>query len=360
MVETQKRGGGTKRRSSRPPSGEPGATPGIDMSRILDRVNDGLIVLDREFRYRFVNARAGELLGRPPDELLGRGYYELFPEAAGTPFERAYGRAMAEQVALVIEDWYEPWDRWFENRIYPTGDGIAILFTEITERKRLERRLTFQAEALANVNDAVVAVDARQRVVLWNRAAERQYGYSAEEAFGRSYGELVGSPLSDADRAEIFRSIETDGTWVGEVRHHDRSGRPIDLEVRTSGAILPDGSPAYVAVLHDISERTRAARQASFQEAVLANVGDAIVAVDADDRILYWNAQAERQYGYTAEEAVGRPYNEVTGSTFDPARQPEVLATLEATGSWSGDVVHHDREGHPIEIEVREIGRAHV
>ena len=55
---------------------------------------------------------------------------------------------MAEQVFIQMENYYEPWDRWFENRIYPSPDGLSIFFHEITERKRAEQAARESAELL--------------------------------------------------------------------------------------------------------------------------------------------------------------------------------------------------------------------
>jgi PAS domain S-box-containing protein len=120
------------------------AVTAADQSRrvladILERVTDGFVAFDRRWRYTYVNERAGELLGRSPDELVGRNYQEEFPEAVGTPFEQAYQRAMRDQVPITLDEHYEPWDRWFENRIYPSPGGLSVFFSEITERKRVER-----------------------------------------------------------------------------------------------------------------------------------------------------------------------------------------------------------------------------
>ncbi len=128
------------------------------LADVLARVTDGFVAFDRDFRYTYVNDRAGEMLGRPAAELVGRNYYEEFPEAVGTPFEQAYARAMRDQVPVVLEDYYAPWDRWFENRVFPSAGGLSIFFSEITERKRLERDLTRHAERLEVLHELDRAV----------------------------------------------------------------------------------------------------------------------------------------------------------------------------------------------------------
>lgn len=91
--------------------------------QILERIGDGFVAFDRNWSYAYVNKRGAELLGRTPEGLLGKSYFGEFPEARGSAFHLAYERAMREQVSITLEARYEPWDRWFENRILPVVRG---------------------------------------------------------------------------------------------------------------------------------------------------------------------------------------------------------------------------------------------
>src|ERR1044071_3819910 len=109
------------------------ARPPLGM--ILERVSDAFVALDKSWCYTYVNQHAAALFGRRPEDLIGRHIWTEFPEGVGQPFHLAYERAMAEQVVLELENYYAPWNRWFENRIYPSPDGLSIFFHEITDRK---------------------------------------------------------------------------------------------------------------------------------------------------------------------------------------------------------------------------------
>jgi PAS domain S-box-containing protein len=121
------------------PTADPHVAPHL-AAALLERVSDGFVALDKDWRYAYVNEQAAALFGRRPADLLGRHIWTEFPEGVGQPFHHAYERAMAEQVFVQLEAFYAPWDRWFENRIYPSPDGIAIFFHEITDRKLAERQ----------------------------------------------------------------------------------------------------------------------------------------------------------------------------------------------------------------------------
>jgi PAS domain S-box-containing protein len=126
-----------------------------DSSDVLERVSDGVVALDRNWRYTYVNSRAAMLFGRQPDELVGRHIWTEFPEGVGQPFQLAYQKAMDEQIFIEMENYYEPWDRWFENRIYPSPDGVSIFFHEITERKHAEQAARDNAALLRGHNQVL-------------------------------------------------------------------------------------------------------------------------------------------------------------------------------------------------------------
>src|ERR1700709_2405356 len=115
---------------------------------MLDRVSDAFTSLDREGCYTYVNARAASIFGLPATEVLGRNIWELFPDGREQPFYLAYLRAKATQEPTFVEDYYAPWQRWIESRIYPSVDGVSILFNDISERKRAEALLVGQSHVL--------------------------------------------------------------------------------------------------------------------------------------------------------------------------------------------------------------------
>ena len=86
------------------------------------------------------------------------------------------------------------------------GDGVAISFYDITDRKRYERQLGYQAFLLENVSDAVFAFDGDLRITLWNRGAEELYGWKAEEAIGRPAGEVVRTAVTFAEAKRRFEN----------------------------------------------------------------------------------------------------------------------------------------------------------
>jgi len=109
------------------------------ISNMLERVSDAIVALDSDWIYTYVNKKAAQAFGRTPDQMIGKHIWTEFPEGIGQPFYKAYYRAVETQQVITLEEYYPPYDRWFENRIYPSKDGLTILFNDITERKKAEQ-----------------------------------------------------------------------------------------------------------------------------------------------------------------------------------------------------------------------------
>ena len=111
---------------------------------VLTRIGNGtgFITLDRDFRYVALNELACASMGTSRDAILGRRIWDFYPDTIGTPFETELRRALAEQETRVFEYFYPARDRWYENRIYPSKNGLSIFFTDITERKKADEDRT--------------------------------------------------------------------------------------------------------------------------------------------------------------------------------------------------------------------------
>ncbi|MFL6274699.1 MAG: ATP-binding protein [Blastocatellia bacterium] len=133
------------------------------------------------------------------------------------------------------------------------GEQLYVLETADVDSNR------FRGDVLAQINDAVIAVDNEQRVTYINTAAERQYGVTASAVLGCSLDKMYAYRwLRPEDEAAAYAAIEETGIWRGENIHVKRDGEAIHVESHVSRLRDSSGEIAgLLAVIRDISERKR-------------------------------------------------------------------------------------------------------
>ncbi|WP_396034933.1 PAS domain-containing protein [Candidatus Cyanaurora vandensis] len=155
---------------------------------ILDSITEAFYALDHEWRYTHVNQQCEAYYGKTRAELLGRVVWEVFPMAAGSPFEVQYRRAIQEQVAVHFEVLSPFSHRWLEIHAYPSTAGLSVYFRDITNRKQAEKDLNKAVQELTfhmeNSPLGVVEWGADFRVARWSPQAEQIFGWSAQEVSG--------------------------------------------------------------------------------------------------------------------------------------------------------------------------------
>jgi PAS domain S-box-containing protein len=192
---------------------------------------------------------------------------------------------------------------------------------------------------LENALDCIITMDANGRVLEFNPAAERVFGFSRQEAVGNELAELiVPPPLRDAHRRGLAHYLKTgEGPVIGkriEIVGMRKNGSQVPVELAIT-AVKIGNAPVFVAYLRDISERKSNEESSRRLAAIVESSEDAIVSKDLNGIITSWNAGAERLFGYTAEEAVKKPITII----IPPDRYGEEQKILDRI--HSGERVEH-------------------
>lgn len=164
------------------------------VATILESITDAFVAFDRDWRYTYVNRAAAQILHRTPEELLGKHVWnEIFPELVGGMAYQELHRAVAEQVPVSWEEFGEPVQCWLEANAYPSADGVAVYFRDITERKQAEaererllheleiERAQFEAVLRQMPAGVIIADAASGKLVLANEQAKQIVGYGYEQ-----------------------------------------------------------------------------------------------------------------------------------------------------------------------------------
>nr|WP_242027009.1 ATP-binding protein [Leptolyngbya sp. FACHB-17] len=118
---------------------------------LLASIREDFLLFNHDWRVAYLNPQAEITMQRPRDQILGHRIWELFPDLVGTEYYHRLHQVMREQVPVQFEYHYDTWDVWFDNRVYPSPEGITILCSNITNRKRAEaeREQLLQQEQIA-------------------------------------------------------------------------------------------------------------------------------------------------------------------------------------------------------------------
>ena len=220
------------------------------------------------------------------------------------------------------------------------------------------RRQTAGFEPVLQISPtAIVVTDLSNRVVAWNPAAERLFGYAADEASGRDLDDLVASTeVLHAEADEFRRRVAGSEHVRGITRRTRKDDSYVDVELLAT-PLLADGRPVGTfAIYHDVTEVNR---QRRFLEALLEVSPEAIVTIDPDDVVRSWNPAAETLFGYSAEEAIGSHINELVargpdiraeGEELDKQADTEVVHRLTQRTRKDGSLVDVDIVGGPVTV----------
>jgi PAS domain S-box-containing protein len=236
--------------------------------------------------------------------------------------------------------------------------GVSKVARDITERKRAEQQLNLLNTCVSNLNDIVLITEADPidepgpRIVFVNEAFERITGYTSAETLGRSPRFLQGERTDRRVLTEIRESLARRQPIRRQIINYGKDGTEYWLDMD----IVPICDIAgkcthFAAIERDITERKRAEEQIVEQAALLDKARDAILVRDLEGKILFWNKGAERMYGWTRQEAVGRNVSDIFYT--NPKRFEEVNGLTISQGEWHGELQHLTKDRRELTIEAR-------
>lgn len=197
---------------------------------------------------------------------------------------------------------------------------------------------------LESIGDAFVTIDGNWCFTYVNQEAERLLHKSRHELLGQSVWDIFPESVGSAFYADYHRAKTERQTVSFEAFY-----APLETWFEVRAYPSPAGLAVY---FRDITARRLIQEQLAFQASVLEQINDGVIAVDTEGHITYWNRGAERIYGYSRDEVVGKAVQDVL-QYFQVLSEdePETREVLATPGNWRGEITHRTKQGTGITVE---------
>ncbi|UMB53164.1 PAS domain S-box protein [Lutibacter sp. A64] len=293
------------------------------LSNTLSGIKDGFVILDKSSKYLYVNEQASAMLGKSSEELIGKQMWKEFPVKDDNLFYTEYVKALSTKKPISFESYFEPWDRWFENRIIPSKDEVLIFFHEITDKKRSENTIK-EAYNIINKSPTIAILCKNEfnfPVLFASENSEKLFGYTQSEFLNRKLNiyDVVHPEDLPMIREKIFKKIKykkAKGFEAKPFRIITKESKIKWIHARFDFTKDENKNITHIqAIVEDITDKKRTQDlyhesnqrlQNQFENTPLASI-----IWNKDFKVIQWNNAAERIFEYTAKEACGKHIKEL-------------------------------------------------
>ena len=288
--------------------------------QFLNALPVGVSIRTADGRSYYANSEAGRLWGLDMAEQAANGaaleVFQAYVQDGGPLYplrDTAHAsalrgeRAHFDDMELRLQDGTIALEVW-GTPIYDRAGAVEFTvaaFADISDRRATERALSDQASLLDLAHDAIFVWDAGHVITFWNHGAERTYGFTREEAIGRTVSELLNSEYP-APMADLEAELDVSGSWQGELVQTRRAGQRIVLASRWAGRRGSDGTRiATMEVNRDITAARDAERYA---RSLIEASQDPLVTVSPEGKITDFNQATIRGTGAQREDLIGADF----------------------------------------------------
>jgi two-component system CheB/CheR fusion protein len=242
-----------------------------DLQNLIAATDFGTLFLDSGLRIKRFTDRVTELFsitvtdeGRPITDFAHQLYYDDLVKDA---------RAVLTELAPVRREVCSRSGRWYDMRIRPYRtvddkiDGVVITFVDVSDRHQIEealvsseRQLLQQKHLIDLSRDPIFVWDFDGGIVEWNSGSEQLYGYTRDEAIGKTKEHLLKTVVPGSSFAEMRAKLLGDGSWAGQLHQKNKNGQDLVVE---SQIVLEDfnGRRLVLESTRDVTAREAAARR---------------------------------------------------------------------------------------------------
>jgi len=240
--------------------------------------------------------------------------------------------------------------------------AVANVLSQVIEHSRaleeIRRNANWLERLIDTTQDAVVSIDRRGCIVMFNAAAERVFGYSAAEIVGRKVNDLMAEPYATEHDSYIARYERTgEPRAIGRIRTVEgrrKNGETFPLELSVTQVATAESEEVhYAAFIRDISEVRRGQ---AWLQSLIETTQDAVLSIDREGRVVLFNPAAERIFGYGRDEVIGQKVNMLMAEPY-ATEHDQYISRYEKTGEARAIgrirvVTAQRKNGEPFTIEL--------
>lgn len=341
----------------------------------MDLSQDFICVYDFEGVIRRVNPAFERLCGSSQPDLQGKHYSELIhPDDRGSTAATIASVVSGDGATHIRNrtlhsDGASRWVEWSvfgiadAGLVIATGRDVTDVVTTEEQLARTEERLELAGHELAESNDAVLWIAADGRITDTNASAREWLGYTEKEMALLTYAD-VDLGVTSSMWPEHWKAVKEAGSQVFEANLQCVDGSSIPVEV-TMNCVAVRGEDLICAFVRDVRDRRLAEEkeQESAQRirAIFEAAAVGIVTINLDSIIQTFNPAAEKMFGYTADEIVGRDVCELMPSPYREEHAGHITRYVEGRGGTSVgrvrvlEAVRKDGTVFPIELTISEV-----